>query len=54
VNAPVRESKSSVIACLSVSGPLFRLTDNKLEKYIHDVLSAAKEISKRLGYIEDA
>ena len=53
VNAPVRDSKSSVIAGLSVSGPLFRLTDNKLEKYIHGVLSAAKEISERFGYVED-
>jgi DNA-binding IclR family transcriptional regulator len=53
VNAPVRDSRGSVIADLSVSGPLFRLTDNKLESYIHGVLSAAKEISERLGHVED-
>jgi DNA-binding IclR family transcriptional regulator len=53
VNAPVRDSRGSVIADLSVSGPLFRLTDNKLERYIHGVLSAAKEISERLGHVED-
>jgi len=54
VNAPLRDFKGSVVADLSVSGPLFRLTDKKLELYIHDVLSAAKEISERLGHVEDA
>jgi hypothetical protein len=37
-------------AYLSLSGPKFRLTDQKVKKYITWVLAASEEISKRRGY----
>jgi DNA-binding IclR family transcriptional regulator len=51
VTAPVWDASSRAVASLSISGPNFRLTDQKLEKYIIWVLAASEEISRKLGYI---
>ncbi len=53
VNAPVMDASRQVVAGLSVSGPVFRLNDEKLKIYIQLVIAAAKEISEMLGYIRD-
>ncbi len=53
VNAPVMDASRQVVAGLSVSGPVFRLNDEKLKIYIQLVIAAAKEISEKLGYIRD-
>jgi DNA-binding IclR family transcriptional regulator len=53
VNAPVMDASRQVVAGLSVSGPVFRLNDEKLKIYIQLVSAAAKEISEKLGYIRD-
>lgn len=53
VNAPVMDASRQVVAGLSVSGPVFRLNEEKLKIYIQLVIAAAKEISEKLGYIRD-
>jgi len=50
VTAPVSDASGSGVASLSISGPNFRLTDQKIKKYITWVLAASEEISKKLGY----
>jgi len=52
VVAPVWDSRKQVIASLSISGPNFRLTEELLEINIRGVLSTAKEISEKLGFVE--
>jgi DNA-binding IclR family transcriptional regulator len=52
VVAPVWDSRNQVISSLSISGPNFRLTEEQLEINIRGVLSAAKEISEKLGFVE--
>lgn len=53
VVAPVWDSSKQVIASLSISGPNFRLTEEQMQKNIRGVLTAAKEISQKLGFEED-
>jgi DNA-binding IclR family transcriptional regulator len=50
VTAPVLDSGDHAVASLSISGPNFRLNDNKAKKYITWVLAASEEISNKLGY----
>lgn len=50
VNAPVRNAGGRVIACLSISGPCFRLTEEKLTDYVFKVCAAAQLIAGKLGY----
>jgi len=50
VTAPVSDARDRVVASLSISGPDFRLTDQKLKKYIIQVLAASEEISRKLGH----
>jgi len=44
--------RKQVIASLSISGPNFRLTEERLEIYIRAVLYRTKEISEKLGFVE--
>lgn len=48
--APIRNAHADVIASLSVSGPTFRLHDDKLQEVIPLLTRAAEEISRRLGW----
>jgi DNA-binding IclR family transcriptional regulator len=41
-----------VVAGFLVSGPVFRLSEKKLKTYIQLVIAAAKEISDKIGFIE--
>lgn len=50
VAAPVRNHRGSVIAALSVSGPIFHMTDAKMVQVRQRVLAAAETISAELGY----
>lgn len=54
VAAPVRDKSARVIAGISISGPVFRMTRERIEK---ELVAAVKEtasmISKRLGYLGD-
>ena len=51
VGVPVRDHTQSVIAGLSISGPAYRLTDERLRKELAPLIKkAGLELSKRLGY----
>jgi DNA-binding IclR family transcriptional regulator len=50
VAAAIRNAHGDVIASISVSGPSFRLTDQRLEHVIPLLLAAALEVSHRLGW----
>lgn len=50
VAAPVFDYNGKVIFALSISGPLFRMSDELIEKYRDLLLEATKEISLKLGY----
>lgn len=50
VAAPIRDHSGTVIAALSVSGPSYRLSAERIEKITPDVVEAGREISRRMGF----
>ncbi len=50
VAAPIRNAHGDVVASMSVSGPSFRLPEDRLGEVVRLVLSAAAEVSHRLGW----
>ncbi len=50
VAAPIRNAHGDVIASISVSGPTFRLSSERIEGILPLVRGAAEEISHRLGW----
>ncbi len=54
VAAPVRGPDGTVVACVSVSGPSYRLEVEHLPEVATAVIAAAAEISRRLGFLGDA
>ena len=48
--APVRSAHGDVIASVSVSGPTFRLTDDRVRDLVPAVVAAGAEVSRRLGW----
>ncbi|MEW1720208.1 IclR family transcriptional regulator [Streptomyces sp. NPDC093109] len=50
VAAPVRAHDGSVIGTISVSGPAYRLGEEKLPVLAERTLGAAAELSRRMGY----
>lgn len=52
VVTPVMANRGKIIASLSISGPIFRLSDEQREKNIKAALDAAAEISMTLGRSE--
>jgi len=53
VSAPVRDSTGKVVASLTISGPSFRFTPEKVLDFIDKVRAAAAELSRILGYRAD-
>ena len=54
VAAPLCDYTGSVIAAISISGPIFRMTKEKIENdYVHAVKQTAATISEKLGYLGD-
>jgi len=51
VGAPILNSKGVAIASISISGPSMRITDEKIEGYSEIVKEAARNISRKLGYL---
>jgi DNA-binding IclR family transcriptional regulator len=49
VAAPIRNAHGDVIASMSVSGPSFRLPEDRLVEVVRLVVAAAAEVSHRLG-----
>ncbi len=52
VAAPIRTLGDEIIAALSVSGPSYRLGEERVHEAAALVMAAAAEISRRLGYRE--
>jgi DNA-binding IclR family transcriptional regulator len=50
VAAPIRDHSGAVIAALSVSGPVYRLTAERTHEIAPAVVSAASAVSRRMGY----
>jgi DNA-binding IclR family transcriptional regulator len=50
VAAPIRSHHGDIIASMSISGPTFRLTSDRLDETIPLVTAAALEVSHRLGW----
>jgi DNA-binding IclR family transcriptional regulator len=50
VAAPIRDHTGGVIAALSVSGPGYRLTEERAREIAPEVVAAAGEIGHRMGY----
>lgn len=48
--APIRNAHGDVIASISVSGPTFRLTEEKVRHVVFQLVDAGEEISHRLGW----
>jgi DNA-binding IclR family transcriptional regulator len=48
--APIRSAHGDIIASMSISGPTFRLTHERLEETVPLVVAAALEVSHRLGW----
>lgn len=54
VAAPVRDSTGRVVAAVSVSGPGYRMTRSRVPEFARQVRGAGAEISRRLGFVEEA
>jgi IclR family KDG regulon transcriptional repressor len=51
VGVPIRDYTRRVIAGISISGPAYRFTDDRLqEELVPLVIDAGKKLSARLGY----
>jgi DNA-binding IclR family transcriptional regulator len=50
IAAPIHNAHGDVIASMSVSGPTFRLTDERIQQIIPPLVEAAAEVSHRLGW----
>ena len=50
VAAPIRNAHGDVVASMSVSGPSFRLPEDRLDEVLRLVVEAAREVSHRLGW----
>jgi DNA-binding IclR family transcriptional regulator len=48
--APIRDAAGDVVASMSVSGSTFRLTEERLEVVVQQLLEATLEVSHRLGW----
>ncbi len=48
--APIRSAHGDIIASMSISGPSFRLDDDRLAQTVPMLVSAAVEVSHRLGW----
>ncbi|NMB11578.1 MAG: IclR family transcriptional regulator [Firmicutes bacterium] len=53
VAAPIMDHSGGVIAAISVSGPTIRVTRERLELFIPNVLAVSRKISRALGYVAD-
>ncbi|MEV4331863.1 IclR family transcriptional regulator [Streptomyces sp. NPDC049597] len=49
--APVRNRDGEVIAALSASGPVYRLTEERMHELAPVLVQGAEEISHRMGYL---
>ncbi len=48
--APIRNAHGDVVASMSVSGPTFRLSEDRIADVVDKLVEAALEVSHRLGW----
>ena len=48
--APIRNAHGDVVASMSVSGPTFRISSDRVDEVVGRVVDAAEEVSHRLGW----
>jgi len=48
--APIHNLHGDVVASMSVSGPTFRITDDRIDEVVTKLVEAAHEVSHRLGW----
>ena len=48
--APIRNAHGDVVASMSVSGPTFRISGERVDDVVAKVVEAAEEVSHRLGW----
>ncbi len=48
--APIRNVHGDVVASMSVSGPTFRITEDRIDEVVAKLVEAADEVSHRLGW----
>jgi DNA-binding IclR family transcriptional regulator len=53
VGFPVRNGFGEVVAAVSITGPAFRFTRGRIAELEPDIINCAKEISARLGYLDE-
>lgn len=53
IAAPIRDYAGMPSAALSVSGPVYRFSEERMRDVVSDVIAAAAEISERMGYREE-
>jgi DNA-binding IclR family transcriptional regulator len=53
VGAPVRDHSGRVVAAISIAGPAFRITRERLPTLVEQVVNAAAELSVCLGHYQD-
>jgi DNA-binding IclR family transcriptional regulator len=51
VGAPVFDYRGDSLAAISVSGPVARISDGRLEVIVRQVMNTAGEISRSMGYV---
>ncbi|MEU4344923.1 IclR family transcriptional regulator [Nocardia sp. NPDC023852] len=52
IAAPIRDHTGEVVAAVSVSGPVYRFSEQWLHEIARDVIVAADAISRRMGYLD--
>jgi len=50
IGAPVRDYSGHVVASVSIAGPAFRMTEDKIPLLVHSVLEVTHALSTELGY----
>ena len=50
VGAPIFNIKGEVVAAISVTGPVTRITDDKIDFISNEVMKCTNQISKEMGY----
>lgn len=48
--APIRNAHGDTVASMSVSGPTFRVSSDRVDEIVSAVVAAAEEVSRRLGW----
>lgn len=51
IAAPIFDLKSDILAALTISGPSFRFTSEKIKLHKNSILKAADHISRDLGFV---